>query len=340
MTAAERQQLRQIPKAELHLHLEGSLAPATLWQLSRRQGHPHGLDSLSACRRLYEFSNFAGFIHAIKTASQLLRDPADYAAAVTALAHSLQVQGIVYAEVFLSVGILLWRQVAVEPYWEAIESARRAAESETGVRIGWLFDAVRQFGAEPFERVLDWALQLAPGGSVLGIGIGGDESQHSASEFAEGYARARAGGLRTTIHAGETCGPESVWDALRHLSPDRIGHGLRAIEDPRLLEELARRGVPLDICPTSNYKTGALFAGQPHPAHDFLRRGVRLSISSDDPGIFGTSLLDEYAWLGEHGGFSSGELRALAQASLGAGFARRAPSLAAPQPGGDRGMGV
>src|SRR6185312_3358442 len=131
------------------------------------------------------------------------------------------------------------------------------AEAESGVRIRWIFDAVRQFGASHLESVVDWALRLQASGSVLGIGIGGDEKQHPAAVFAPGYARARAHGLRTTVHAGETCGPQSVWDALTHLQPDRIGHGIRAIEDPRLMDELARREVALDLCPTSNYKTGA-----------------------------------------------------------------------------------
>jgi len=340
VTELEREQLRATPKAELHLHLEGSLAPATLWRLAQRQGHPFGLDSLAACQRLYQFRDFAGFIQAIKTASQLLRNPADYAAAVAALAEALAPQGVVYAEVFLSLGILLWRQVEVEPYWEAIEEARTGAEAATGVRLRWIFDAVRQFGAEPFERVVDWALKLAPAGAVVGIGVGGDEAQRSAAEFAPGYARARAAGLRTSIHAGETCGPESVWDALRQLSPDRIGHGLRAIGDPGLVDELARRGTPLDVCPTSNYKTGALRPGQPHPAHELHRRGVRMAVSSDDPGIFGCTLLGEYAWLNEHGGFSLEELRQLARASLDSRVVPGLPRLAPPQAGGDRGMGI
>jgi adenosine deaminase/aminodeoxyfutalosine deaminase len=316
MTPAEREALRRLPKAELHLHLEGSLAPATLWQLAQRQGHPFGLDSLAACERLYQFHDFPGFIQAIKTASQLLRDPVDYAGAVTALARQLQSQGVVYSEVFFSIGILLWRGAAIEPYWEAAEAARRAAEAESGVRIRWIFDAVRQFGPDHLDQVVDWALRLAPSGAVLGIGIGGDEKQHPAAVFAPGYARARAHGLRTTVHAGETCGPQSVWDALTHLQPDRIGHGIHAIEDPRLMDELARREVALDLCPTSNYKTGAWTGAAPHPIRTFFDRGLRLSLSTDDPGIFNCTLLGEYEWLATHAGFSPAELLRLANAAI------------------------
>src|SRR6185312_7885581 len=149
-------------------------------------------------------------------------------------------------------------------------------------------------------------------------------------------------GLHTTIHAGETCGPESMWAALRHLSPERIGHGLRALEDPALMDELARRGVALDICPTSNLKTGAWRAGAaPYPAREYLRRGIAINVASDDPGIFGCTLLGEYAWLAQHGGFNGEELLAIARASLGRGFEPPLfPLASAPHAGGDGGVAV
>lgn len=269
---------------------------------------------------MYEFGDFAGFIHAIKTASQLLVSPADYAAAVSALALDLQSQGVVYAEVFLSIGILLWRGVPVEPFWEAVEAARLAAEASTGVKLRWIFDAVRQFGPEPLERVVDWAIKLQSSESALGIGIGGDEASGPAAWFAAPYARARAAGLHLTAHAGETAGPESVWDALRLLRAERIGHGLHAAADPRLLDQLAAQGIVLDICPISNRKTGALPQDAPHPAHVFYERSITLAVASDDPGIFACDLLDQYAWLAQHGGFAFPELRQLALSSRRLGF--------------------
>ncbi len=344
LTAAERDALRRLPKAELHLHLEGTLTPETLWRLAQRQGQPHGLASLDACRELYHFQDFGGFIRAIKTASQLLVSPADYADAVTALARQLRAQGVVYAEVFLSIGILLWRQVQIEPYWEAVEAARLAAERETGVRIAWLFDAVRQFGPEPFAQVVGWAIKLQKSGQVVGIGVGGDETQVATAEFATGYARARDAGLHTTIHAGETRGPESVREALRHLRPERIGHGLNAFRDPELVAELADSPVSLDICHISNLRTGAWpDPSRPHPTREYFQRGVRFAVSTDDPGIFGVSLTDEYDYMGRICGFNPDEIRQVTEAAWDYSFlpeiARRAlaglPGLPAADAGGD-----
>lgn len=321
ITAAELEELRAIPKAELHLHLEGSLSPASLWHLAQTQGWPHGLTSFDKCRELYEFNDFPGFIQAIKTASLLLRDPADYATAVSALAVDLQRQGVVYAEVFLSLGILLWRGVPIEPYWEAVESARLAAEASAGVRLRWICDGVRQFGVEPMDRVVDWAIKRQLSGSVMGIGIGGDEKAGPACWFERPYARARAAGLHATVHAGETAGPESVWEAVRLLKAERIGHGLHAVEDPRLLDALAEQGTVVDVCPISNQKTGSIAPGNPHPARQFYDRNIKIAVASDDPGIFSSSLLDQYAWLGQAGGFSMAELRQLAISSQALGFA-------------------
>ncbi|HXR98014.1 MAG TPA: adenosine deaminase [Terriglobales bacterium] len=315
MTPELRQKLLLIPKAELHLHLEGSVKPETLWILAQK--HPdhsrlHGIASLDDCKRLYSFSSFHGFIHAIKTASLLMLGPEEYAEVVTCLADDLKEQGVAYTEVFFSVGILIWRQLDPVPYFHAIEEARLEAERTTGVRIGWIFDSVRQFGSEALDRVLDLALTLQTSDSVLGIGIGGDEAAGPATWFTRQFERARANGLRTTAHAGETCGPQSVWDTLNLLKPDRIGHGLHAIEDPRLIEALAASQIVLDICPTSNLKTGAWPPHLVHPAHSYYERGIKIAISTDDPGIFGCTLLDEYAYLADHCGFHETELIDLA----------------------------
>lgn len=320
MTADERERLRHIPKAELHLHLEGSLTPATLWTLAQLHGQPFGLSSLHACQRLYQFHDFGGFIQAIKTASQLLRDPGDYAEAVRSLARQLREQGVVYAEIFLSIGILLWREVAVEPYWEAVEAARSEAERETGVRMRWLFDGVRQFGAGRFEAVVAWAKKLQSSGSVLGVGVGGDETQCPTADFAAGFACAREAGLQATVHAGEIRGPDAIWEALTLLHPDRIGHGLTAIRDPRLVEALAQLQIPLDICSISNFKTGALGVRERHPAHRYYKYGLKVSASTDDPGIFGCTLLDEYAAWNDRGGFSISELEQVAKSSFACSF--------------------
>lgn len=300
--SGERARWRALPKAQLHLHLEGSLTPATLWRLAQRQGQSSGLTTSEDCRALYRFSSFDGFIQAIKTASLLLRDPSDYGLAVAELARQLRAEGVVYAEVFWSVGILHWRQVAIEPYWEAIEQARLDAEQATGVRIRWLLDAVRQFGPAPWEQVVRVAITLQSS-AIVGVGIGGDERQQATAAFARGFDEARGAGLHTTIHAGETRGADSVAEALRWLRPERIGHGLRAFEDPRVVEALVEAGTWLDICPTSNLKTGVWERGERHPALNYYDSGVKIAVSTDDPGIFDCRLEDEYAYLRNEGGF-------------------------------------
>ncbi|MGH9483010.1 MAG: adenosine deaminase family protein, partial [Terriglobales bacterium] len=178
----------------------------------------------------------------------------------------------------------------------------------------------RQHGSGPFEQVVGCAIKLQQSRFVVGIGVGGDEAQCATAEFAPGFDRARAAGLHTTIHAGETRGPESVREALELLRPDRIGHGLRTIEDAALLDALAASGTCIDICAISNLKTGVWPGSAPHPAHEFYKRGVTLSVSTDDPGIFGSTLLDEYAYLHERGGFSLAELESLARGSFACSF--------------------
>lgn len=339
----ELERLRRLPKAELHLHLEGSLTPASLWRLARRHGAALGLTSLNDCREVYRFSDFPGFIRAIKTASQLLQAPADYAFAVHELARQLRRQGVVYAEVFLSIGILQWRRVAVEPYWEAISDATSAAEAETGVRLRWLFDAVRQFGAEPFEQVVDRAIKLRSSGLVLGIGVGGDETQVPTSDFACGYARARAAGLHTTMHAGETVGPASVREAVELLHAERIGHAVTAARDRGLQALLLETGTKIDSCQISNLMTGVWPAGKPHPVREFFESRLLVSVSSDDPGIFGCTLLDEYARLRQVSGFTAAEVLQIADQAWDCSFLspaergalRALPPLTAANAGGD-----
>ncbi len=301
--------LDSMPRAELHLHLEGCIGPELLLQLSERHNFPQGLKTIEDCRRVYSFHDFTGFIQAIKTASQHLLEPADYAVVVDRIMAEAARQHIVWLEVFLSIGILHWKQMEVEPVWRAVEAARLEGTRRHGVELVWIFDGVRQFGAAAMERVVDEALERQPSGSVAGIGIGGDEAAGPAEWFQECFHRARAGGLHLTAHAGESCGAEALWSALRTLRPERVGHGLSAVEDPLLMAELRGSSTWLDICPSSNLRTGVLALAElrkgespraeeqlleRHPLPKLLRQAVPVSLSSDDPGIFGTSLLTEY----------------------------------------------
>lgn len=317
MDSTFRRKLRLLPKAELHLHLEGCLDPALLLELSRRHGHPLGLRDLGAIRRLYDFSDFAGFIQAFKVASQHLITPEDYGALVGEMGRRLAAQGVVYAEVFFSIGILHWKKMEVGPVWTAVESARRQLERDRGVRLAWIFDAVRQFGAPAAERVVDEAILRMSSGPVVAIGIGGDEAAGPAEWFTETYARARAAGLGATAHAGETCGPESMWSALRNLGAKRLGHGLSAARDASLMDHLAANEVFIDVCQISNRKTGCWPLGARHPVAEFDAAGVKYSFGSDDPGFFGSSLLKELYEYSRGRDHLEGARRALRNGFLG-----------------------
>ena len=322
-----RQRLQRLPKAELHLHLEGTVQAATLWHLSQRHGYPFGLRDPEACAAVYAFQDFAGFLQAFKTVSQHLRTPEDYGLAVLAMAHDLAAQGVVYAEVFISLGILHWKQMPVEPVWQAVQSASVQARLETGVQLGWLFDAVRQFGPAAAEQVLHDCILRKADPSVLGIGLGGDEAGGPAAWFRETYREAERAGLRRTVHAGESCGPESIWSAINDLRAERIGHGLRATEDSRLMEHLSRGKVYLDVCPTSNVKTGCAADLGGHPVSKFYKYNIPMSISSDDPAFFGANLLDELEMLHAVCGFSEDHLIKLLQSSFMGSFLPEAEKL-------------
>lgn len=314
-TCTLRDRLRRLPKAELHLHLEGTIGPDLLWRLAQQHHLRLGIGDEDACRRLYDFRDFDGFIRLYKAIGIHLADPADYADTVLAMGAQLARQGVVYAEVFFSIGILLWRRVPVPEFFAAAEMARRKVQAETGVEIAWIADGIRQFGADHLERVLD-AVEALQSSAIVAIGIGGDEGAGPARWFAAAYERARRMGLHTTVHAGETCGPESIREALATLKPERIGHGLRAVEDAALIAELAAATIALDVCPTSNVKTGCLPDLAAHPLPLYYNSRIPLSLSSDDPGIFGSDLLDEYVIIHDVHGLKWQDLIRLADNSF------------------------
>jgi aminodeoxyfutalosine deaminase len=320
-----REWLLRLPKAELHLHLEGSTSPETLVELSQRHdAHPL---TLADARALYTYANFQGFMEAYKAMSSRLRTPEDYALITTRMIQSLAAQGVVHAEVYISFGILyFWHKVEVEPYVEAIERARIAGEKQYGITLYWLIDAVRHFGIDEAARVFRKAAQLRPQyPSIIGIGIGGDEARGPASLFGDLYAEARAAGLRLTAHAGETGGathgPASIWAAI-NIGAERIGHGLAAQHDPQLLEVLAEKQIPIEINVTSNLRTGCCPGLDQHPLRAYFDAGLMVTLNSDDPPMFGSHLLDEYllAHTDPNFNFTLEQLRELAANSVEASF--------------------
>ena len=316
--------IRRLPKAELHLHLEGTIAPATLVELSARHDAvpltPHEAEAL------YRFSDFSEFIESFKAVTRRLRDPEDYEIVAWHMMEQLAAQGVVHAEVFISVGVIyMWRNFdprCFEPIFAGLERSRERAARELGLSLYWIFDAVRHFTVEEADRVFRKAAELRqyyP--SIVGIGLGGDERRSGSEPFRHLYARAQSAGLRLTNHAGETTGPEAIWEALA-IGSERIGHALSAIQDENLLQELKARSArtALELNPTSNVRTGVCPSFAAHPLRRYFDRGLLVTLNSDDPAFFASDLANEFLLAHTQQGFTRDELRQLAVNSFRASF--------------------
>jgi adenosine deaminase/aminodeoxyfutalosine deaminase len=323
--------IQTLPKAELHLHLEGSVDPATLVELSRRYNTPLPIENNrydvagsgdvlteDDVRRLYSYKDFNGFLMAFKSVTERLRSPEDYELVTYRLMQKLRQQNIVHAEVYVSVGVIRWRGQPVEPIFEGMERGRERGQRDFGVSLLWIFDAVRHFGPEAAAEVFNLAARLRER-NVVGIGIGGDEARGPAEGFRDLYKKAADNGLRLTAHAGETTGPESVWGAL-NIGAERIGHGLSAASDPELMEVMAQKQVPVEMCITSNLRTGACKEMQDHPVKKFFDEGLMVTLSTDDPAMFQTSLNKEFEIAQQEFSFTEDHLRELARNSIEASF--------------------
>jgi aminodeoxyfutalosine deaminase len=293
--------LRQLPKAELHLHLEGMLQPRRVMSLAKKYAVPLELDELDS---RYNLRGFSQFLELFKWATSFLREPDDYAQLAQDAATALHEQGIVYAEITLSVGVMLLRKQNVAANFAALrEVFARNRAAGTGPQVQFIFDAVRQFGLAPAMEVARLAAQLHSEG-VVAFGLGGDELSVSLSDFRKAYEYAAQHGLHLVAHAGETGGPEQIQDAIDLLKVERIGHGIAAIRSPALMNTLVSRNLPLEICLTSNLRTNALNIQLNsahsrialHPLAKFFRHGIPVTLSTDDPAMFRTTLLEEFAY--------------------------------------------
>ena len=307
--------IRLLPKAELHLHIEGAIDPATLLELKQRHGQP---GSLAEVEKLYRYADFNGFLMAFKAVTEYLRTPEDYELITYRLMQQLKEENILHAEVYVSVGVCLWRNQDFAAIFEGLERGRERGERDFGVSLLWIFDAVRHFGIEAAQKVFELAV-LFRDRNVAAVGIGGDEVKAPPELFRDVYAYAADNGLRLTAHAGETASPESIWGAL-NLGAERIGHGLTAAQDPDLLEELAQRQVPIEICITSNLRTGCCKAVAEHPVKQYFDHGLMITLNTDDPAMFGTTLSREYQIAQQNFGFTDEHLRELARNSFEASF--------------------
>jgi adenosine deaminase/aminodeoxyfutalosine deaminase len=302
--------LQEIPKAELHVHLEGSVEPETLHELDPST-------PVEEFRALYEYENFDAFLKAFGAIGKRLRTPEDYGLITRRLLEKLESQNVRYAEIIVAAGVVLWKQQEFAPIFDAIA----AAAAESPVETRFILDAVRQFGIEPAMQVARMAAERLDRGAIA-FGIGGSEERGPAEWFTEVFAFARSAGLRLTAHAGESMGPESIWAALR-LGAERIGHGIAAVGDPALLCHLRERDIPLEISITSNLVTGVVARLEDHPVRRLFDAGVPIVLNTDDPAMFRCSLVEEFRLAQRAFGFSEAELRGIASNGFRYAFVQR-----------------
>ena len=282
--------------------MEGSLEPATICEM-------HPTITPAEVQERYRTTDFGGFLDAYKWVSQLLQTPQQYALATRHLLQRLQLENVSYVELTLSVGVILWKKQNVADIFEAINKETQ----QSPIPCFWIFDFIRHFELDHAMEVAEWAIAYRNAG-VIGFGCGGDESRGPATKYLPAFQKAQSAGLHLAPHAGETSNAESIWDALR-VGAERIGHGIRAAEDPTLLAELRQNKIPLEICISSNVATGAVAALKNHPVRRIADAGVAIILNTDDPAMFRTTLSGEYAKAGELG-FSESELQQLAEESF------------------------
>jgi aminodeoxyfutalosine deaminase len=308
-----------LPKAELHVHQVGSASPRIVAELAAR--HPGVVPAdPEKLREYFAFRDFEHFVEVYLSVVDLIRTAEDVRMLTYEVAREMAGQQLRYAELTCTPYTSVIRGIPIESYTEAIEDARVAAERDFGLVLRWIYDIPGESGLPAADATLEYALQHPPD-ALIGFGLGGPEIGVPRPQFQPHFDAARATGLRSVPHAGETTGPQTVWDAIRLLGADRIGHGTSSASDPELLAHLARHGIPLEVCPTSNLATRAVESIDVHPLRIFVEAGVPVTINSDDPPMFGTDLNTEYAVAAQLLDLDETGVAGLAQAAVAASFA-------------------
>jgi aminodeoxyfutalosine deaminase len=312
--------IRGLPKAELHVHHVGSASPRIVAELAER--HPGTVPAdPEQLRAFYEFRDFAHFIEVYLAVVDLIRTPEDVQLLTYEIAREMaEGQSVRYAELTCTPYTSVMSGVPIEAYTEAIEDARVAAERDFGLVLRWIYDIPGESGVPAADATLGYALDHAPDG-LVGFGLGGPEIGVSRPQFEPHFAAARAAGLHSVPHAGETTGPETIWDAIRLLGAERIGHGTSAAADPALLAHLAEHRIPLEVCPSSNIATRAVASLDEHPLRAFVDAGVVVTINTDDPPMFNTTLNREYAIAADLLGLDEAGVADLARVAVIASYA-------------------
>jgi aminodeoxyfutalosine deaminase len=313
--------IAKLPKVELHVHLVGSASVATVLELARR--HPGSLvpQAGEKLREFYAFRDFPHFIEVYEAVSALVTEPEDIADLVRGVARDLAAQYVRYVE--LQVAPYPFRRSGMSPavITEALDAGARDALAEHGVRIGYIFDFPGHTAGEDAVPTLAHALEFPPE-ALIGFGIGGIEAGRAPYRdvIRDVFAAAAAAGLHCVPHAGETTGPETVWEAIEHLHAERIGHGIRSMDDPGLVAYLRETQLPVDVSPTSNVRTRCVGSLAAHPLRAMIEAGLYVTVNSDDPPMFGTTLSNEYLVASAELGLSAAELAELAANAVRASF--------------------
>jgi adenosine deaminase/aminodeoxyfutalosine deaminase len=309
-----------LPKAELHVHHVGSASPQTVAQLAARHD---GATSVPAdperLAEYFTFTDFAHFIDVYLSVVDLIRDPEDVWTLTYDIGRDLARQNVRYAELTLTPYSSVIRGIPGPAFCEAVEDARRSVEEDTGIALRWCFDIPGEAGPDAGDITLDLALLLRPDG-LVSFGLGGPELGVPRDLFTDHFKAARAAGLHSVPHAGESAGPESIWAALDQLGAERIGHGIAAVRDPALLQRLREDGIALEICPTSNVCTRSVPSLAEHPLPELVAAGVPVTINSDDPPMFSTTLTREYEIAAQLLGLGTAGVAELARAAVRASF--------------------
>lgn len=310
--------IKGLPKVELHLHLEGAAPPSFIRGLAREKNMD--ISGIFNENGGYKFTDFWNFLKVYEAATETLKSPEDYRRLTLAVLEESAASGVIYSETFLSPDFCGGRDLgAWREYLHAMREAADQAEKTFGITLRGVITCIRHFGPDKARETARCAAETA-GDWIVGFGIAGDEKIGSPKDFQWSFDAAREAGLRLTAHAGEWGGPKSVRDAVRDLGVERIGHGVRAIEDLALVDELAERGTVLEVCPGSNIALGIYPTWRKHPISELMRRGVKVTISTDDPPFFHTTMAREYEQLHEAFDWDEGVFNGIARTSLDAAF--------------------
>ncbi len=311
-------QVNNMPKIELHVHLEGATQAQVFYNLAKKNNVDFGVKSLKEWQSFFAFKNFGHFLKVYTLAITALKEPEDYTYIITEFYRQQAEQNIVYSEAFMSASFIT-QKFDTPTILDAIEKGIQAGSEKYGVKINFIPDISREL-VDTQIAVVDFVIEGYKRGLFIGLGIGGPESGFPPELFVEAFKKGKKAGLHLVAHAGETEGPKSIWGALKTLGAKRIGHGIRSLEDPKLIDYLTAKRIPLEISPTSNYALGIVKNGEMHPIRKLLDLGINCTINSDDPAMFSTSLSQEYFLLLKQG-FSCSELYQMNLNALAVSFA-------------------